>query len=162
MEIEEINENHIDSFVGIEISEPLNLRLFRGNKSTTTQKEYQDEMTIIQNIDKTTEIKTFEQTVIQWNKLLSNQYLKDYINHALIVIEEKYFQVYPLMKNNHLFHSQLSSFNKKSLFNQWCWDMLNTHPSFSLFYNQFKSLIGESALTYTIELWKTLIYLQSL
>ena len=68
MEFENTPEE-LTTFVGIDIPIPLNLRLFRGNKTTAKRKEYTDEMTIIHNIDKITERETFEKTDGNWNKV---------------------------------------------------------------------------------------------
>ncbi|EDR29002.1 hypothetical protein EDI_004520 [Entamoeba dispar SAW760] len=125
------------SFFGKDLKYTLDIQLYntKGNGDQTIS--YNDEMNLIAQIDQLTNI---EEQPINW-EILSNQ--KEMIDGALRIIEDKLFNT--------------SSSN--SQFNKFLWGLLNSHPSFLKFKEALTSVIGPIAFEYTIELWKTLLYL---
>ena len=152
-----MEKNEKETFLGYEFPYPLNLPLFNGEQRTAEQKEYEDSMKTIVFIDEYYTIHEHLQEVeIQWNELFSNEEKKQMILYAIECIETKYFHT----QSPCHFLSQ-SSQPQITPFVQWCYSLLQTYPTYTSFLNQMTELLGSDALFYTIELWKTFIYLQS-
>ncbi|EKE38888.1 hypothetical protein ENUP19_0240G0075 [Entamoeba nuttalli] len=128
------------SFFGKDLKYTLDIQLYNTKGNGDQKVPYNDEMDLIAQVDQLTNI---EEQPINWEVLIHQ---KEMIDGALRIIEDKLFNT--------------SSSN--SHFNKFLWDLLYSHPSFLKFKEALAGIIGPVAFEYTIELWKTLIYLEHL